>query len=63
MSPDPYRLVGPFSIFRNTEEINTLYNQSSKWVEFTWQKDLLQDPVYHHFDEFGMSDLVCAIHC
>ena len=55
--------MGPFSIFRNTEEINTLYNQSSKWIEFTWQKDLLQDPVYHHFDEFGMSDLVCAIHC
>jgi hypothetical protein len=53
ISGDPNRLCGPFTLFRNTPEITTLYRSAPGF-----ERAFMDTLNIHTFDEKGMSDFV-----
>ena len=49
-SNDPYpNLCGPFSLWRNTESVNSLFRRAENW------RAIFEDPELHAFDETGIA--------
>jgi hypothetical protein len=51
-SNDPGTICGPFTVYRNTPDINNLFMREPDW------KGVLTSNVYHAYDEGGFSQLV-----